>query len=144
MHKPLMLIGLALVILGLVLLAIFPSSIYKSAKDINPMEYEDGEKTTVYGVITDIAYIKFFNTTQIVLDGKLKVYTPGEVKKWEVGDEVYLEIQKTATLEVGQHELVYWTASPEDIHSVNELRNYFYLASISGAIVAVIGFVLKR
>jgi len=45
---------------------------------------------------------------------------------------------------VGQHELVYWTTSPEDIHSVNELRNYFYLASISGAIVAVIGFVLKR
>ena len=144
MHKPLMLIGLSLVILGLLLLAVFPGSVYKSAKDLNPEKYQDGEKVTVYGIITDIGYIKFFNVTQIVLDGSLKVYAPGEIKKLQVGDEIYLEIQKTASLEVGEHQLTYWTTTAEDIHSVTEMQSYFYIAAISGAIVAVIGLVLRR
>jgi len=144
MHKPLMIIGLSLVILGLILVAIFPGSVYKSAKDINPANYEDGENITVYGVITSIGYIKFFNVTQIVLDGSLKVYAPGEIKEWQVGDEIYLKIQKTASLEVGEHELTYWTTDKDYIHSVTEMRNYFYIASISGAIVTLIGLVLRR
>ncbi len=144
MHKTFMAIGLSLVILGLILLAIFPGSIYKSAKDVNAGDYKDGENVTVYGVITDITYIKIFNVTQITLDGKLKVYAPGEIKNWEEGEEVYIKIQKTATLEVGQHELVYWTTTASDIHSVKEMQNYFYITAISGAVVALIGFVLRK
>ncbi len=144
MHKTLMAIGLSLVILGLILLAIFPGSIYKSANDIKAADYKDGENVTVYGVITDITYLKIFNVTQITLNGELKVFAPGEIKNWEEGEEVYIQIQKTATLEVDQHELVYWTTTAKDIHSVKEMQNYFYITAISGAIVAMIGFMLRR
>jgi len=144
MHKTLMAIGLSLVILGLILLAIFPGSIYKSANDIKAADYKDGENVTVYGVITDITYLKIFNVTQITLNGELKVFAPGEIKNWEEGEEVYIQIQKTATLEVGEHELVYWTTTAKDIHSVKEMQNYFYITAISGAIVAIIGFLLRR
>ncbi len=144
MNKSLIIIGLVLVILGLVLLAIFPSSVYKSARNINLANYGDGDKITVYGTITDISYTKLFNVTQIILDGKLKVYAPGDVREWHIGDDVYMEIQKTASLNIGGHEIAYWTTTERDIHSVNEMKSYFYIISISGAIVAMIGLALKR
>ena len=139
-----MVIGLVLVILGLIMIAIFPNSIYIPAREVDATKYSEGENITVYGVITDITYIKIFNVTQVILDGKLKVYVNGELKGWDVGDEVYLEIQKTASLEIGENQLAFWTANPENIHSVSETKNYFYLAAISGVVVSIIGLLLKR
>jgi len=144
MYKPLIIIGLALVILGLVLVAIFPGSIYKSAKEIDIKDYKDGDEVIVQGKITDISYVKLFNITQITIDDSLKAYTAGEIHRWQVGDEVYMSIQKNTTLKIGEHEFAVWTTSEDSIHSVNEMRTYFYLASLSGAIVAIIGVILKK
>ena len=144
MHKIITILGLVIVVLGIILLAIFPSIFYKSAKEVNIENYRDGEKISVYGVITDIAYLKIFNITQITLDGSLKVYAPGKITSWHEGDEVYVEIEKNVTLKIGNNELAIWVTSPSNIHSVSEIRNYLYTIIISGAIVGLIGVLVRK
>ncbi len=144
MHRAFVVAGIILVIIGLGLLALFPNLLYTPAEKVNIEDYKDGAIVKVYGEITDMEYSEVLNVTTMVLDGHLKVIIPGKFTNFTKGDVVYMEIQKNVALKLGPYEVAVWTSSTSNIYSVATLHHYFYFTSIAGAIVALIGVIIKK
>ncbi len=143
MQKMLVIAGLTVIVIGIVLLGIFPGAFYKSANTVNSNDYKDGTKITVYGVITREDYSPLINKTAIELDGNLTVYVNGNFTKYKVGDSVYMSIMKTSLIQFGDWKVSAWTSNPRDIHSVANTQLYFYILIAIGVIIAILGVIIR-
>ena len=143
MNKVLLIAGLVFVVLGLLLIGTFPWAFYKSAKNVNMDDYEEGDKVTVYGKITDLEYSELINKTAIELDNNLTVYMDGKIKDFEVGDFVFLSIEKKDVIQFGNFKISAWQTSQKDIHRVSDIVLYFYILMVIGVALAVISIVIR-
>ena len=143
MNRGFMIAGLILVVLGIAFAAMFPSAFYTSAKDVNIDDYENGEKITVYGTITDIGYVELLNATVIELDGNLTVLASGHIENFEKGDYVYMEIKKVVDAQLFGHEIAHWELDC-GIHLVSQTRFYGYLVSLAGVAVVILASFMKK
>ena len=144
MNKGLIIAGIVIIATSLIVIALFPAAFYKPAKDVNSDDYKDGDKITVYGTITDINYVGGnINTTSITLDNNLTVFIHGKVKHFTNGDYVYLTIEKTSAIKIGNWEFSYWKSSQDDIHYVSDIHFYLYMLMAIGIIIAVAGVILR-
>ncbi len=143
MNKGFMVAGIALIILGLLFAAMFPSAFYTSAREVDIDNYQDGDEITVYGTITDIGYVDLLNATVIELDGNLTVLAPGHIENFHEGDYVYMEIKKVVDAELFGHEIAHWELVC-GIHLVSETRFYGYLVSLAGVAVVILASVMKK
>ena len=144
MNKGFMAAGIILVVLGIAFSAMFPSAFYTPAKDVDIDDYDDGEKLTVYGTITDMEYSQLLNATVIELDGNLTVFAAGHIENFAKGDFVYIEIKKVVKGQPLLPVIAYWELVPGGIHKVSETRVYGYLVSLAGVAIVILASVMKR
>ena len=143
MNRVLVIVGAVFVVIGLLLMGTFPWAFYKSARDVDSDSYEEGAKLTVYGKITDMEYSELLNITVIELDHNLTVYAKGEVHGFDIGDFVFLNIVKKDVIQFGNFRISAWETSQKDIHHVSEMQTYFYILMAIGAIVVVLGALVR-
>ncbi len=147
MKKGLIIAGIVIIAIALILVALFPAAFYKPAKNVNSDDYKDGDKITVYGTITKIVnnthWVRLTNISLVVLDDNLTVFIPGELKHFEKGDYVYMTIEKTSAIHIGNWEVSYWKGSKDDIHYVSDVHFYLYVIMAIGIIIAAVGVILR-
>ncbi len=143
MNKILVMSGAVFVVIGLILMGTFPWAFYKSAKSVNTDDYNEGDKLTVYGKITNMDYSGLLNITIIELDGNLTVYAKGQIHGFEIGDYVFLNIVKKDVIQFGNFKVSAWETSQGDLHHVEEVQTYFYILMAIGVVVVIIGALVK-
>lgn len=143
MNKILLMSGLVFVIIGIVLLGTFPWAFYKNAKDVKLDDYKEGDKVTVYGKITDVEYSDLINKTVIELEHNLTVYLDGKLKGYDVGDFVFMTIEKKDLVQFGNFKISGWHTVAKDIHRVSDILLYFYALIFLGVVIAVIAIFIR-
>ncbi len=143
MKKGLFIVGLVILLVGLFLLATFPSLFYTRARDLNSDEYSTGDKVTVYGNIDRINYIPQIDKTLVELDGNFTFWVNGELKGFEVGDTIYVTVEKTTLFQFGSWKATMWIADKDSVHHLMDMQIYFYLLIIVGIVVLIAGAAIR-
>ena len=139
-------IGAVVLLVGIALFFGYLPLIGESADDMSD-DYENGnfegyeqwDRVTVYGKVSDMEYVSIYNATKVVLDGEdeVPIYVDGDITgSLENGERIYIKC--IIDRPFGQdHEVL--RANSNGIHEQIWVNVTFIIVAAAGAVVLVVG-----